>query len=180
MNLPKDVQERLQKLKALADGGIGGEKRAAQAQYDRILSEFGLTDQDVNPQETRYETYAIRNQHEETLLIQLWAMVTHTAGAVHYRKESSRSLWFLATDTQHARLKAEFVRHRKPLAEHLERAAAAYCLAHDLVGPPSGRPNTMSAAELTRMRHAMNAVSLIDVPRAALGSGRAALGAGSS
>lgn len=176
MKLPQDVQDRLRKLRALAERGIGGEKRAAQAQYERILAEFGLTDQDVCPQERRYETYSIRNVHEETLLIQLWAMVTQTSGAVNYRKESSRTLWFIATADQHTRMKAEFARHRKGLAQHLERAAEAYCHAHDLMGPPSGRPSTMTAEELARMRRAIDAVALTDAPRPALGAGRPALG----
>lgn len=176
MKLPQDVQDRLQKLRALAERGIGGEKRAAQAQYERILAEFGLTDQDVCPQELVYDTYSIRNAHEEELLVHVWAMVTQASGTANYRKEGSRVLWFLATADQHARMKAEFARHRKGLAQHLERATTAYILAHNLLGPPSGRPSTMTAEDLARMRRAIDAVALTDAPRPALGAGRPALG----
>ncbi|MVN88318.1 hypothetical protein GO986_16350 [Deinococcus sp. HMF7620] len=179
MKLPEDVRAKLQKLKALAERGVGGEKRAAQAQYDRLLAEFGLTQQDVFPQPRVYDTYSIKNQHEETLLVQLWAMVTQTSGVANYRKESGRALWFEATAEQHVQLKAEFARHRKGLAKHLEEATRAYCLAHELAGPPSGRPSAMTAEEVARLHRAMASVAVLGEPeRPALGVGRQALGGG--
>ncbi|MBZ9753577.1 hypothetical protein K7W42_22355 [Deinococcus sp. HMF7604] len=172
MRLPDDIRTKLLKLRALAERGIGGEKRAAQAQYERILSEFGLTDQDVFPQDRVYDTYGIKNQHEETLLIQVWAMVTQTRGTANYRKEGSRVLWFEATTAQHLEIKAEFTRHRKALADHLDRATSAYCLANDLHGPPSDEPSTMTADELDRMRRAIASVDpLTETRRPALGAG---------
>lgn len=155
VKLPPDVQEKLQKLKALAERGIGGEKRAAQAQYDRIMAEFGLRERDVFPTDTYYDTYTVKNKLEVTLLLQVYGMVIG-ASKVDFRQESARCIWLQASEEDHAQIKATYAAHRDGFARHLEEAARAYCLAHDLAAPSSGRLATEDVLRIRRMAQAID------------------------
>ncbi|PIG96913.1 hypothetical protein [Deinococcus sp. UR1] len=162
VKLPQDVQEKLRKLKELAERGIGGEKRAAQAQYDRIMTEFGLHERDFLSTDTHYDTYTVKNKHEITLLLQIYGMVVGISSA-NYRQENARCIWFQATEDEHARIKATYAAHRAGLAAHLEEAAKAYCVAHDLTAPPSGK-TTLTTEEALRIRRMAQAIDTTPGP----------------
>lgn len=177
MNLPDDIREKLRKLKALAERGIGGEARAAQAQYDRILAEFSLTDEDVEAPDKVRERYTPRDRYELLLLQQIYAYVCRTSRLTWWQAKGSRTLQFEATPAQHQRIKTLLDTHRKPFAAHMERSAAAYCHANDLLSPPSGKPSTMDPKEAAALRRLIGGIDrLADPTRPALGSGPRALG----
>lgn len=172
VKLPPDVQEKLQKLKGLAERGIGGEKRAAQAQYERIMAEFNLRERDVFPTDTHYDTYTVKNNLEVTLLLQVYGMVIGTS-SVSFRRESARSVWLQASEEDHAQIKATYAAHRDGFARHLEQAARAYCVAHDLVAPSSGQLPTEDVLRIRRMAAAIdtNAGPALPAPKRELNGG---------
>ncbi len=70
-------QELLQKLKALADRGIGGEKVNAQRKLDEYMKKYGYTLEDLDePQKISFEIKC-KNETEKTLLLQIIYKVTN-------------------------------------------------------------------------------------------------------
>ncbi len=70
-------QELLQKLKALADRGVGGEKINAQRKLDEYMEKYGYTLEDLDePQKISFEIKC-KNEVEKTLLLQIIYKVTN-------------------------------------------------------------------------------------------------------
>ena len=58
------IMEKLRKIKALAENGVGGERIAAQEALDRLLKEHGLTLEDISDEQSRYYEFKYSNERD--------------------------------------------------------------------------------------------------------------------
>ena len=67
----EELLKRLERVKALAERGVGGEKENAEALLKRLMEKYGISDEDI--EETSTRTYFIRyqTQCERKLLTRL-------------------------------------------------------------------------------------------------------------
>jgi hypothetical protein len=81
------LRERLAKLLALSDRGVGGERENAQRFLDRELRRHGLTLEDIATEEKTPQRFSYKTELEKRLLIQVFASVldTHEPGLYGYR-----------------------------------------------------------------------------------------------
>lgn len=67
----ESIIEKLRKIKALAENGVGGEVVAAQEALDRLLKEHGLTLEDISDEQSRYYEFKYSNEREMALMMQV-------------------------------------------------------------------------------------------------------------
>lgn len=69
------IQEKLKKIKELAERGIGGEKEGAKELYEKLLMKYGLSDSDIDDKlEKRW--FRFSDAVDKRLLVQLFYKVT--------------------------------------------------------------------------------------------------------
>lgn len=73
---PDSVIQTLKKVKALADGGIGGEKVAAEKKYKKLLKKYKLTEADLEHSDTRQYTLELNDGNQIRLANQIVYAVT--------------------------------------------------------------------------------------------------------
>ena len=76
-------RELLQKLKALADRGVGGEKINAQRKLDEYMRKHGYTLEDLDEQQKISFETKCSSEEEKTLLVQIIYKVTNEKGGIY-------------------------------------------------------------------------------------------------
>ena len=89
--MDKKKLELLQKIKALADRGENGERDTAQATLDRLMTQYGITQDQLNEETRKREWFRYKNDYDKRLLAQIIYTVTGElakagCGAVSGRK----------------------------------------------------------------------------------------------
>ena len=69
-------EELLQKIKALAERGVDGEKESAQALLARLMKKYGVTEADLETERVQTEWFAYHDEFESRILRQVIYMVT--------------------------------------------------------------------------------------------------------
>lgn len=75
-------KELLQKLKALAEQGVGGEKINAQRKLAALMRKYNISDEDISDEITQPCKFKYRGERERMLLVQVIYKVTNQRGAV--------------------------------------------------------------------------------------------------
>lgn len=69
MNHKEELLEKIKKIKALADQGVGGEKTTAQAMLERLMQERGITEADLEVERVDHgQREAVKSKHGGRLL----------------------------------------------------------------------------------------------------------------
>ena len=71
-----DIQEKLKKIKALAEQGVGGEKEQAQILYNKLLSKYEIASEAIEEKEPKLIWFKYRGELEKRLLAQVFYKVT--------------------------------------------------------------------------------------------------------
>ena len=69
------IQEKLKKIKELAERGIGGEKEGARQLYEKLLLKYGLTDSDIDDKIVTH-WFRFSDELDKKLLTQIFYKVT--------------------------------------------------------------------------------------------------------
>lgn len=72
--------ELLQKIKALADRGVDGEKESAQALLSRLMEQYGVTEAELEEENRETAWFPYQEETERRLLNQIIYMVTGASG----------------------------------------------------------------------------------------------------
>lgn len=109
MNRKEELLEKIKKIKALADRGVGGEKMNAQATLERLMQEHGITEADLELEKVETEWFTYHDELERRILGQVIYSVTGKqpfgcVGAETGRKRKKRG----ADCTAAQRLEIEF------------------------------------------------------------------------
>ena len=76
MNRKEELLEKIKKIKALADRGVGGEKTTAQATLERLMQEHGITEADLEVERVETVFFPYHDELERRILIQIIFSVT--------------------------------------------------------------------------------------------------------
>lgn len=76
MNRKEELLEKIKKIKALADRGVGGEKTTAQATLERLMQEHGITEADLEMEREETAFFPYHDELERRILIQVIFSVT--------------------------------------------------------------------------------------------------------
>ena len=110
---------KLKKIKALAENGIGGEKEAAARIYENLLNMLDVSPEELDyiTQETRDFYFTFSNSMEERLLGQIAYKVI--GDGTYYLKPNGKKMRIVCTELESAEIQMLFNLYRKKLKEDL-------------------------------------------------------------
>ena len=162
--------ELLQKVKALAERGVGGEADSAAEILDRLMKKYGITAEELDAESTEDFEFQFHGKAEETLLRQIIYMVTNSPVVFGYRNNrTSRKCRTLmgANCTSAQRIEIEFLFdfYSELLKREQKALLTAFVNKHRLFGDGSYRTDgedssdtKMSEEERMKMLQLMGAL----------------------
>lgn len=155
--VPESVFEKLRKIKALADGGVGGEAENARASLEKMLRKHGLSFEDLLTVATRRYHFSCKRVNEKRLFCQVAVSVLQSREVkIFDLKVNGRTTNKVAIDltpAQYLDVEAAFNYYKEALRKEEERLFQAFIHRHDLFPPSDGREPTakMSKDELAKL-----------------------------
>ena len=73
------IAEKLKKIKALADRGVGGEKETAMRMYEELKARYEIKDEEIMLDTVSLHWFGYNGELEEDLLTQIFYKVTGSA-----------------------------------------------------------------------------------------------------
>lgn len=144
-----DRIELLKKIQALAERGVGGEKRNAEELLARMMRAYSITEQDLREDEIRFQTFPYKTDLDRRLIKQMIYMVTGETPCGVKRVATGRTLKEVGVDcTDAQRVEIEIARrfYAEAMEKDLDVFFVAFCKRNNLY-PPNGE--TVSADEMT-------------------------------
>lgn len=136
----EELLRRLERVRALAERGVDGEKENAEALLQRLMIKYGITDEDI--EDNSVQTYFIRYQTywERKLLYQLAYMHLgsgHAYGCVGtYTNRPRKKVGVECTPAQYIEIEADFEFYRAALEEEMSLFYTAFISKNNLFPPP--------------------------------------------
>ena len=155
----ESLKQKLRKIAALADRGVGGERKNAKSQLTKLLRKHGLTLADLEPQpEQRMCDFSYRNAEDRTLLIQCAAKVKGTARLTVQQYLRRNHLRIECTRVEQIELVNMQRYFRSLYAKEKARLLNAFIQKHGLVPPSDGEAteNEMSFKEYMALMELMS------------------------
>ena len=84
------IAEKLKKIKALAERGVGGEKETAMRMYEDLKARYEIEDEEIMLDAVTLHWFSYADSLEEDLLTQIFYKVTGSASYHHYTGKYSR------------------------------------------------------------------------------------------
>lgn len=88
------IAEKLKKIKALADRGVGGEKETAMRMYEELKARYEIEDEEIMLDKVSVHWFGYNGELEEDLLTQIFykvtGSVTHYAYTGKYKRRKKR------------------------------------------------------------------------------------------
>ncbi len=151
------LKERLAKMKALADSGIGGERTAADHLIREICAKYGLSIDDIDTEIEREHTVEVSNSWQWQIFVQLLGLMRieqygdrnsdklhlfaqKRPGGYRGRGKSRRQRWVkryftVCTDAQWLELSAKFDVLCLDYTKQLKAFPLAFLMSNDLLMP---------------------------------------------
>lgn len=142
--------QRMKKLQALAERGVGGEKETAEKMLQRMLEKNGIRSLDeLQSEEYEYVLFPYNGKYEMKLLKQCIYKVLMAAGdRTYYRTKGKRQkLGIYCTKVQKIEIQMEFDFYRKEFYEELDLFMIAFINAQKIFPPDAPVENSDSLSE---------------------------------
>mgnify|MGYP000288717312 FL=1 len=131
MSTDKKVIDKLQKLLALAEQGVGSEKETAQRMLDKMLNKHGLTEADISDAATDVYWFIYKGAIEKALLYQLMYAVAPESN--RYRKKGSKTTTGVeCTKREMLDIELRFSLYREAIKKDIELLINAFILKNDI------------------------------------------------
>ena len=167
----ESIIEKLRKIKALTENGVGGEVIAAQEALDRLLKEHGLTLEDISDEQRKDYDFKYSNKREMALMIQilvhLFGTKSHVFRTGRFVKKG-KVVFLEMTKLEYIDFKNMWEYYRREWKKYLEKSLkemlSAYILKFDLydITPnpedePSERPDFSTIMRIRMMSEGIDA-----------------------
>ena len=130
--------QRIKKLQALAERGVGGEKETAEKMLQRMLEKNGIQSLDeLQSEEYEYVLFPYNGKYEMKLLKQcIYKVLTAVGDRTYYRTRGKRQkLGIYCTKAQKIEIELEFDFYRKAFYEELDLFMSAFINAQKIFPP---------------------------------------------
>lgn len=154
-------QELLRKLKALADGGVGGEKENAQRILRRLLDKYDISEAELDDEALTEYTFRACGARERTLLIQVCFKVTNGARQVYSYKRGAGSrseICCRCTKAEGIQIGFEFDFFRELWRDEEDMFFRSFIQKHRIFDDKPGEGKELEPDELARMMGMMRAM----------------------
>lgn len=131
--IDQKVQDKLRKLQALAERGVGGEKANAQRMLEKLLARHGLTVDDLADERREIRWFPAPTMFERRLAFQILAKVCNTDDPPAYRsKERPKQVGIKVNPSEAIEFELHYETLRKAMEEHFQDAFCAFVQANRL------------------------------------------------
>ncbi|MDH1526736.1 hypothetical protein [Pseudomonas mosselii] len=125
--IDQKVQDKLRKLQALADRGVGGEKVNAQRMLEKLLARNGLKLEDLADERRDTRWFPAPTKFDVRLAAQIMAKVCNTDDPGVYRsKNRPKQVGVDVTPAEAIEFELHYDTLRKALTEHFKDAFSAF------------------------------------------------------
>lgn len=154
-----ELLERLNKIKALADRGVGGEKENAEVLLSRLLKKYGITEEEITCDTPTEHEFRFWGHYGDRLFTQVVYSVVPEATIYHYKhKRNCHTRFVTCTEAEAIQIKETFEFYRYHLDEGFKNYYQAFILREEIFpeNPPEETVPTDSkisrdALRLSRM-----------------------------
>ena len=145
--------QRIKKLQALAERGVGGEKETAEKMLQRMLEKNGIHSlEELETEEYEYALFSYRGVHEIKLLKQcIYKVLTAAGDRTYYRTRGTRQkIGVYCTKAQKLEIELEFEFYRNLFYEELETFMEAFIQAQGIFPPdaPTGSLDRLNEKDM--------------------------------
>lgn len=136
----EELLRRLERVKALAERGVGGEKENAEALLNRLMAKYGISEEDI--EDTAERDYFIRyhNFWERKLIVQIAYKHLgsgHCCGTVGTQSgRPHKKICVTCTPAQYIEIEADFEFYKAAWEEELAIFYSAFISKNDIFPPP--------------------------------------------
>lgn len=150
------IAEKLKKIKALADRGVGGEKETAMRMYEELKARYEIEDEEIMLDAVSLHWFGYNGELEEDLLTQIFYKVTGSA-TYHvytgkYKRRKKRGCD--CTEIEAAEIKLLFNFYKEELKQELKTFMIAFRSGNNLYPDETARCYTESDGTPERERTA--------------------------
>ena len=118
------LMDKLEKVRALAERGVGGEKESAERTLAALMERYGITEEDLEDSKTSTHWIRYKTKWEEKLLYQLAYMylgIGHAFGCVGaYTGRTRKKVGIECTPAQFIEIEADFAFYSAEMEEEKE------------------------------------------------------------
>ena len=145
--------QRIKKLQALAERGVGGEKETAERMLQRMLEKNGIHSlEELETDKYEYTLFSYKGEHELTLLQQcIYKVLTNAGDRSCYRTRGTRQkIGIYCTKAQKIEIELEFEFYRNLFYEELKTFVTAFIQAQGIFPPdaPKGSLNRLNEKDM--------------------------------
>lgn len=136
--MDEKTMQRIKKLQALAERGVGGEKDTAEKMLQRMIEKSGIQSLDeLQSEEYEYTLFSYNGKHERKLLAQcIYKVMTAAWDRKCYRSKGTRQkLGIYCTKAQKLEIEMEFAFYRNVFYEELDIFMSAFINAQGIFPP---------------------------------------------
>lgn len=135
------IKEKLAKIKALAERGVGGEKETAMRMYEELKARYEIEDEEITLDEVTLHWFSYKNDLEEDLLTQIFYMVTGSASYRRYTGSYSRrkKRGCDCTEVEAAEITLYFNFYKEELKREMEAFMAGFKFKNNLFPDETAR-----------------------------------------
>ena len=141
----------LQKIKALADRGEGGERESAAALLEKLMNKYGISEEELNRERAQDYFFPYSQETERRLLNQIIYMVTGAGGygcVGSWSGRKRKKIGTTCTAAQKLEIEAYFAFYRAAMEKELEVFYSAFASKNGLY-PPDSLVKPRDYADLT-------------------------------
>ena len=148
--MDQKIQERLRKLQALAERGVGGEKETAQKKLQQLLEKNSLTLDDLETEKKYYYLFSYNGRHKAKLLRQCMYKVLGAGEDISfYRTHGTRQkIGIECTPGQKLEIELEYEFYSRIFDEEIITFMDAF-ISKQHIFPEDAPVNTITMEELT-------------------------------
>lgn len=140
------IAEKLKKIKALADRGVGGEKETAMRMYEELKARYEIEDEEIMLDTVSLHWFGYNGELEEDLLTQIFYKVTGSASyhvyTGKYKRRKKRGCD--CTEIEAAEIKLLFRFYKEELKRELKTFMIAFRSGNNLYPDETARCYTES------------------------------------
>jgi hypothetical protein len=146
--MEEKTKQRIKKLQALAERGVGGEKDTAEKMLQKLLKKNGIsTLAELEEDKVEYFLFSYNGKHEIKLLKQcMYKVLGHSDHTTYFRSRGTRQkIGIYCTKAQKIEIELEFEFYRNVFYEELNNFMSAFIQAQEIF--PSDAPLDSKAIE---------------------------------
>lgn len=134
------ILRKLERVRALAERGVDGERENAERTLAALMARYGITEEELEDDRVETHWIAYRTEHERKLLHQLAYMYLgrgHTFGCVgRYTNRKRKKVGVECTAAVYIEIEADYEFYRQALAEEMDIFYSAFVQKNNLYPTP--------------------------------------------